>query len=113
MAHFAGGMAAWLSHLRGHLAGFTRGDWRAIDERKVCIGEGNGIEDLTKQVGLQEVLPANGMLLFIQRRCPAILMGAVTRDFHVRNARIWRFQHTAWVKIRLMQTFQLFWWMMY
>lgn len=77
------------------------------------IGEGNGIEDLTKQVGLQEVLPANGMLLFIQRRCPAILMGAVTRDFHVRNAKIWRFQHTAWVKIHLMQTFQLFWWMMY
>lgn len=38
MAHLAGGMAAWLSHLRGYLAGFTRGDRRAIDERKVCIG---------------------------------------------------------------------------
>ena len=77
-----------------------------------CIGEGNGIVDLIKQVGLQEVLPANGMLLFIQRRWPAIPMGAVTRDFHVKNAKIWRFQHTVWVKSHLMQTFRLFWWMM-
>ena len=36
VAHFTGKMAAGLRHLRRNMAGFTRADRRAIDERKVC-----------------------------------------------------------------------------
>ena len=78
MAHGTGEMAARLRHLRRNMAGFTRGDRRAIDERKVCIASNVDRVQVARECGFGTADPR----VEIPRKTKAwFALGAVGGEF--------------------------------